>query len=195
LNVITTSLHPIHIFPLLKIYRVELCTNCFMLSSLPCFYAFCWSAIPTSCYILAADAYSNWSLPSITEQQVSPHRLPMQYWLKIIDQTRLSSNTPRTSTAIFRNNCISLLSDLCACVHVKKKNGIVKEAIVLQWAVRIALCDFKPGEKGWAGALLSENAAVLCENHCERVMQISATGCVVHHENTWRWTVGCYNGL
>ena len=25
--------------------------NCFMLSSLPCFYAFCWSAIPTSCYI------------------------------------------------------------------------------------------------------------------------------------------------
>jgi len=25
--------------------------NCFMLSSLPCFYAFCWSAIPTSCDI------------------------------------------------------------------------------------------------------------------------------------------------
>ena len=25
--------------------------NCFMLPSLPCFYAFCWSAIPTSCYI------------------------------------------------------------------------------------------------------------------------------------------------
>ena len=25
--------------------------NCFMLSSVPCFYAFCWSAIPTSCYI------------------------------------------------------------------------------------------------------------------------------------------------
>ena len=25
--------------------------NCFMLSSLPCFYAFCWSAIPTSCHI------------------------------------------------------------------------------------------------------------------------------------------------
>jgi len=26
--------------------------NCYMLSSLPCFYALCWSAIPTSCYIL-----------------------------------------------------------------------------------------------------------------------------------------------
>ena len=24
--------------------------NCFRLSSLPCFYPFCWSAIPTSCY-------------------------------------------------------------------------------------------------------------------------------------------------
>ena len=25
--------------------------NCFMLSSLPCLYAFCWPAIPASCYI------------------------------------------------------------------------------------------------------------------------------------------------
>jgi len=49
--------------------------NCFMLSSLPCFHAFCWSAIPTSCYVfnvvcscschffLAADACFNWGLP------------------------------------------------------------------------------------------------------------------------------------
>jgi len=26
-------------------------------------------------------------------------------------------------------------------------------------------------------------------------MLFSATGCVVRHENTRRWTVGCYNGL
>ena len=26
-------------------------------------------------------------------------------------------------------------------------------------------------------------------------MLFSATGCVVRHESTWRWTVGCYNGL
>ena len=26
-------------------------------------------------------------------------------------------------------------------------------------------------------------------------MLFSATGCVVHHENTQRWTVGCYNCL
>ena len=38
-----------------------------------------------------------------------------------------------SNSAILRNtgNYISLLSDLCACVHVKK-NGVVKEAIVLQ---------------------------------------------------------------
>ena len=37
-----------------------------------------------------------------------------------------------SNSAILRNNYISLLSDLWACVHVKKKNGVVKEAIVLQ---------------------------------------------------------------
>jgi len=45
------------------------------------------------------------------------------YWLK---NHRLPSNNPSTptvfvSSVILRNNYISLLSDLCACVHVKKK--------------------------------------------------------------------------
>ena len=145
--------------------------NCLCYHPLPCFYAFCWSAIPTSCYIfnvfilvhvtfLAADACLSWSLPAITEKQVSPHRLPMQYWLKNHwpDQA-FFKHSPHTNSisnsAILRNNYISLLSDLCACIHVKK-NGIVKEAIVLQWAVRITSCDFKPGKKRWAGTLLSE---------------------------------------
>ena len=112
---------------------------------------------------LAADACLSWRLPSITEQQVSPHRLPMQYWLK---NHRLSSNAPYTSTVfLIQQSCViinfvakgqrSKVSDLCACVHVKK-NGVVKEAIVLQWAVRIASRGFKPGEKRWASALLSE---------------------------------------
>jgi len=35
-----------------------------------------------------------------------------------------------TNSATLRKNYISLLSDLCACVHVKK-NGVVKEAIDL----------------------------------------------------------------
>jgi len=37
-----------------------------------------------------------------------------------------------------------------------RKNSVVKKATVLQWTVRIASCDFKPGKKRWAGALLSE---------------------------------------
>ena len=40
------------------------------------------------------------------------------------------------------------------------------EAIVLQWAVRIASCDFKPGKKQWAGALLSEKCCTtMKESH------------------------------
>ena len=75
---------------------------------------------------LAADACLSWSLPSITEQQVSPHRLPMQYWLKYhrLDQAffKHSSHTNSISnSAILHNNYISLLSDLCTCVYVKKK--------------------------------------------------------------------------
>ena len=75
---------------------------------------------------LAADACLSWSLPSITEQQVSPHRLPMQYWLKNHwpDQA-FFKHSPHTksisNSVILHNNYISLLSDLCACVHVKKK--------------------------------------------------------------------------
>jgi len=75
--------------------------------------------------------------------------LPSQAFFK------LSQHTNSISNSAILHNYISLLSDLCACVHVKK-NSVVKEAIVLQRAVRIALCDFKPGKKRWAGALLSE---------------------------------------
>ena len=89
--------------------------------------------------------------------------LNIQFWLKNhrlhrLKNHRLSSNTPRTPTVLLiQQSCViitfSLLSDLCAWVNVKK--SIVKESIVLQWAVRIASCDFKPGKKRWAGALLS----------------------------------------
>ena len=113
---------------------------------------------------------------SITEQQVSPHRLPMQYWLKNHwpDQA-FFKHSPHTNSisisAILHTNYISLLSDLCACVHVKK-NGIVKEAIVLQWAVWIASCDFEHGKSDGLVHCSVKNAAVLCENHRERVAQI-----------------------
>jgi len=107
----------------------------------------------------------------ITEQQVSPHRLPIASigW-RIQALFKHSTHTNCiSSSAILRNNYISLLSDLCACEHVKK-NGAVKEAIVLQWMVRLASCNFKPGKKGDGLVHCSvKNAAVLCENHRERV--------------------------
>ena len=68
------------------VYGTVLCYHPYLVSML-----FAWSAIPTSHYIfnvfilvhvLAADACLSWSLPSVTEQQVCPHRLPMKYWLK-----------------------------------------------------------------------------------------------------------------
>ena len=142
--------------------------NCFMLSSLPCFYAFHWSAIPTSCYI-----FNVFILVHVT---VFSSRCMLELQFAIYHRTatpssrasyavfteesqasfKHSSHTNSISnSAILHNNYISLLSDLCTCVHVKK-NGVVKEAIVLQWAVWIASCDFKPGKKRWAGALLSE---------------------------------------
>ena len=175
---------------------------------------------------LAADACLSWSLPSTTEQQVSPHRLPMQYWPRITDQAFFKHSLHTNSisnSAILRNNYISLLSNLCACVHVKK-NGIVKEAIVLQWAVRIASCDFETGKSDGL-VHCSVKMLLFCvktimkesrkdelahlkkkkkEKHFGRLatfwfgtfaMLFSATGCVVCHENTRRWTVGCYNGL
>jgi len=52
-----------------------------------------------------------------------------QAFFKLSQHTNSISNS-----AILHNKYISLLSDLCACVHVKK-NGVVKEAIVPQQAV------------------------------------------------------------
>ena len=114
-------------------------------------------------------------LPSITEQQVSFHRLHKQYWLKNHwpDQAFFKHSPHANSisnSAVLHKNYISLLSDLCACIHVKK-NGIVKEATVLQWVVRITSCDFKPGKSNELVHCSVKNA-VLCENHCERVTQI-----------------------
>ena len=134
---------------------------------------------------LAADACLSWSLPSITEQQVSLHRLPMQYWL---ENHRLSSNTPRTPTVfLIQQSCIIIKFRclvICAHAYMRRKNGVIKEAIVLQWAVRIALCDFNSGTGNGLVHCSVKNAAVLCKNHRGRVTQ------------SWtRWMVGCYNGL
>ena len=133
--------------------------NCFMLSSLPCFYAFadllslhlvtflmffilvhvtffssrCMLELKFAIYYRAANLLSQASYAVLAEES--------QAFFKLSQHTNSISNS-----AILRNNYISLLSDLCACVHVKK-NGVIKEAIVLQWVVRNASCDFQTWKK------------------------------------------------
>ena len=110
----------------------------------------------------------------------------------------------------------------CCTLRIPRKNGVVKEAIVLQWVVRIASCDFKPGKKGWAGALLSEKCCGFAwkpswKSHANYELArlkkkkkkrhfdplatfwfgtfavlFSTTGCVVCPR---RWMVSCYNSL
>ena len=54
-----------------------------------------------------------------------------QAFFKLSQHTNIFSNS-----ATLRNNYISLLGDLCACVHVKK-NGVVKEAIFFFLCTRV----------------------------------------------------------
>ena len=109
---------------------------------------------------LAADACLSWSSPSITEQQVSPHRLSIQYWLKNHwpDQA-FFNHSPHTdsisNSAILRNNYISLLSDLCACVHGKIK-WRRKGSHISSVGSSNRLVWLRTWKKWWAGALLSE---------------------------------------
>ena len=126
----------------------------------------------------AADACLSWSFPSITEQQVCPHRLPMKYWLKnhLPDQALFKHSLHTnclSNSAILHNKYISLLSDLCACVQMKK-NGVAKEAIHLQRAVQTASWDFKPGKKvmGWCTA--QWKILLFCVKTIVKVMQISS---------------------
>ena len=78
-----------------------LCYHPYLVST----YAFCWSAIPTSCYIFNVfySCYVTffsrrcWILPSIYHRAASlSHRLPLHIGWRSIVQTRLSSNTPCT---------------------------------------------------------------------------------------------------
>ena len=128
------------------------------------------------------------------------------------------------NSVILRNNYISLLSDLCACVYMKKKwhhkgshsssvsslNRLVwlqtwKKAMgwcTAQWKMLLfcAKTTVKEPRKFELARLKKKKK----EKHFGRLvtfwfgtiaMLFSATGCVFHHENTRRWTVGCYNGL
>jgi len=101
------------------------------------------------------------SLPSQASYAVLAEE--SQAFFKLSQHTNSISNS-----ANLHNNYISLLSDLCACVHMEKE-GIVKEAIGRFESPGVT----SNLEKSDGLAHYSvKNAAVLCENHCERVTQV-----------------------
>ena len=72
-NIKNSSVHnsTLHIFNVERYVGWGCILNCLMLSSLPCFYAFYWYAIPTSCYIF----YSCNTLPSVFMTNNTPMAL------------------------------------------------------------------------------------------------------------------------
>ena len=78
----------------------------------------CMLELKFAIYYRAASLPSQVSYAVLAEES--------QAFFKLSQHTNIFSNS-----ATLRNNYISLLSDLCACVHVKK-NGVVKEAIALE---------------------------------------------------------------
>ena len=219
-----------------------------MLSSLPCFYAFCWSAIPTSCYIFNVLFMSLFfssrymlemkfaiyhraaSLPS----QASSADVCSIGW-RIIDQTRLSSNTPCTPTVFLIQQFCIIITFRCwvICVHAYTWRKIWRckgsYGFSVSGSNRLVWLQTWKKAKGWCTAqwkmLLFSAKTIVKESrkfelaHLEKkkkkkkkkkektfwpsgdflvwyfVMLFSATGCVKRHENTRRWTVGCYNSL
>ena len=107
-----------------------------MLSSLPCFYTFWWSAIPTSCYILMFFLFLFMSLflqrmhawgdvchlPQSSKSVLTGFLgRCMQYWLKNHwpDQLKHSLHTNCISnSATLCNNYISLLSSSSKFIHI-----------------------------------------------------------------------------
>ena len=145
--------------------------------------------------------------------------LPSQASYAVLAQESLTRPGSRHS-AILRNNYITLLSDLCACVHGKKKwrrkgshsssvsgsNPLVwlrtwKKAMgrcTAQWKMLLfcAKTIVKASHKFELARLKKETfwrLATFCFGTF--AMLFSATGCVFRHENHRRWTVGRYNGL
>jgi len=92
------------------ICRVELCTE-LLYAIIPTFYAFCWSAIPTSCYIfllvhvtfLAADVELKFAI------YYRAASLPSQASYAVLAEVSQASNTPRTPTVfLIQQSCIMI---------------------------------------------------------------------------------------
>ena len=128
---------------------------------------------------LAADACLSWSLPSITEQQVSLHRLPMQYWLKNQAFFKHSPYTNSISNSTILRNKYSLLKVQSSKFKVICAHGTREE----KWRHKGSHSSSASGSnrlvwlQTWRKSdgpvhCSVKNAAVLCENYRERVAQI-----------------------
>ena len=94
---------------------------------------------------------------------------------RITDQTRLSSITPRTPTVfLIQQSCVIILYYVAKWfvrMLTREEKWRHKGSHSFSVSGSNRLVWLQTWKKRWAGALLSENAAVLCENHHERVTQ------------------------
>ena len=138
-----TQPHPTYLSTVKRYVGWGCIPNCFVLSSLPCFYAFCWSAIPTSCYIFnvcySCSRHFSCSKCMLELKFTIYHRaaslssqavkLPQYMYAVLAEESltrpgslqTLPAHNRISNSAILHSNYILLLSDLCTCVHVKKK--------------------------------------------------------------------------
>ena len=103
---------------------------------------------------------------------------PSQAFYKVLaeESQAFFKHSPHTNSisnsAILRNNYISLLSDLCACIHMKKKwrrNGSHRSSV--SGSNHLAWLQTWKKSDGLVHCSV-KNAAVLCKNHRERGTQI-----------------------
>ena len=124
---------------------------------------------------LAADACLSWSLPFITEQQVSPHRLPMQYWLKNRwpDQGffKHSPHTNSTSNSVILHNITFCCWFECMRTLKKKWRRKGSHSSSVSGLNRLVWLQTWKKSDGLVHCSV-KNAAVVCENYRERVTQI-----------------------
>jgi len=117
---------------------VELCTELLYAIIPTLFLCFCWSAIPKSCYIFNVF-FILVHVPFFNSRCMLELKFAIYYRAaSLLSQASYAvlaeesltrpgffKHTPHTNSisnlGILRNNYISLPSDLCACVHVKKK--------------------------------------------------------------------------
>jgi len=125
------QLHPTYL-PTSKICRVELCTELFyaIIPTFPCFLLICYPYIlldfnvfySCSCHFFSSRCMLELKFAIYCRAATPPSHA--SYAVLAEESQAFFKHSPHTnsiSNSAILHNYISLLSDLCACVHVKKK--------------------------------------------------------------------------